>query len=88
LRSAWRLVLGLVETPAPQYVGGVSKEFERPALRLDDDERKFLHATWSGSGTRVIVTVGRSCDEAGQVELAPRQAKRLAAFLQAGPDAV
>jgi hypothetical protein len=66
----------------------VSKQSERPALRLDDDERKFLHATWSRSGKRVIVSVGRSWDEAGQVELTPEQAKRLAAFLEAGPDAV
>jgi hypothetical protein len=66
----------------------VSKESERPALRLDDDERKFLHATWSRSGKRVIVSVGRSWDRAGQVELTPEQAKRLAAFLEAGPDAV
>jgi hypothetical protein len=36
----------------------------------------------------VIVSVGRSWDEAGQVELTPEQAKRLAAFLEAGPDAV
>lgn len=55
-------------------------------LRLDDDERKFLHATWSRSGKRVIVTVGRSGDAAGQVELTPERAKRLAAFLDAGPD--
>jgi hypothetical protein len=66
----------------------VRRESERPALRLDDDERKFLHATWSQSGKRVIVTVGRSWDEAGQVELTPEQAKRLVAFLEAGPDAV
>jgi hypothetical protein len=36
----------------------------------------------------VIVSVGRSWDEAGQVELTPEQAKRLAAFLEAGPDSV
>jgi hypothetical protein len=66
----------------------MSKESERPVLRLDDEERKFLHATWSRSGTRVIVSVGRSWDEAGQVDLTPEQAKRLAAFLEAGPDAI
>ena len=66
----------------------MSKQSERPAVRLDDDERKFLHATWSRSGKRVIVSVGRSWDEAGQVELTSEQAKRLAAFLEAGPDAV
>jgi hypothetical protein len=66
----------------------VSKESERGVLRLEDDERKFLHAAWSRSGKRVIVSVGRSWDEAGQVELTPEQAGRFAAFLQAGPDAV
>ena len=65
----------------------MGKPTERPALRLDDDERKFLHATWSRSGKRVIVSVGASWDEAGQVELTPGQAKRFAAFLEAGPDA-
>ena len=66
----------------------MSSEFERPVLRLDDDERKFLHAAWSRSGRRLIVSVGRSWDEAGQVELTPEQAERLAAFLRAGPDAL
>ena len=66
----------------------MSKKPERPALHLDDDEWRFLHAIWSRSGKRVIVSVGRSWDEAGQVELMPEQAKRLAAFLEAGPDAV
>jgi hypothetical protein len=66
----------------------VNKQPERPALHLDDDERKFLHAIWSRSGKRVIVSVGRSWNEAGHVELTPEQAKRLAAFLEAGPDAV
>jgi hypothetical protein len=70
------------------YAARVTSESERPALRLDDDEQKFLHATWSRSGKRVIVSVGRSWDEAGQVELRPEQAKRLAAFLQSVPDAV
>jgi hypothetical protein len=65
----------------------MSKQTERPALRLDADERNFLHATWSRSGKRVIVSVGASWDEAGQAELTPEQAKRLAAFLEAGPDA-
>ena len=66
----------------------MSKQSERPALRLDDDERKFLHASWSRSGKHVIVSVGASWDEAGQVELTPEQAKRLAAFLEAGPNPV
>jgi hypothetical protein len=36
----------------------------------------------------VIVSVGRSPDEPGQVELTPEQARQLVAFLEAGPDAV
>jgi hypothetical protein len=32
--------------------------------------------------------VGASWNDFGQAELTPEQAKRLAAFLQAGPDAV
>jgi hypothetical protein len=66
----------------------VRKEPERPALRLEDAERKFLHATWSRSGKRVILSLGRSWDETAQVELTPEQAERFAAFLQAGPDAL
>ena len=65
----------------------MDSDSERPALRLDDDERRYIHATWSRSGKRVIVSVGRSWDSAGQVELTPEQAERLGAFLQAGPDA-
>ena len=65
----------------------MSDKSRRPAIRLDDDERKFLSAVWSRSGKRVIVSVGRSWDEAGQIELTPEQAERLAAFLQARPDA-
>ena len=60
---------------------------DRPALQLDDDERRFIHATWSRSGKHVIVSVGKSWDGAGQVELTPEQADRLARFLAAGPDA-
>ena len=65
----------------------MDSDSERPALRLDDDEHRFIHATWSRSGKRVIVSVGRSRDSAGQVELTPEQAERLGDFLQAGPDA-
>jgi hypothetical protein len=57
---------------------------DRPALVLGDDERRFIHATWSRSGKRAILSVGRSWDSAGQVELTPEQASQLAAFLTAG----
>ena len=59
---------------------------DRPTLHLRDHERKFIHATWSRSATHVIVTVGKSWDSAGQVELTPEQADELARFLTAGPD--
>jgi hypothetical protein len=62
------------------------KAGDRPALQLDDDERQFIHATWSRSGKRAIVSVGKSWDEAGQVELTPDQVDRLAGFLATGPD--
>jgi hypothetical protein len=55
---------------------------ERPVISLDDGERNQLHATWSRSGKRLIVTVrsGKG-HEAGQVELDSEQAEQLRAFL-------
>jgi hypothetical protein len=58
---------------------------DRPALRIDGDDQRFIHATWSRSGGRAIVSVGRSWDSAQQVELTAEQAGRIAAFLAAGP---
>ena len=59
---------------------------ERPTVLIEDAERKFVHATWSRSGKRVILSVGRSWGDGGQVELTPDQASDLAAFLTASPD--
>jgi hypothetical protein len=56
---------------------------ERPLIQLDDGERNRLHAVWSRSGKRLIVTVaprGKS-HEAGQVELDHEQVRELQAFL-------
>ena len=60
---------------------------DRPTLKLDGDEERFIHATWSRSGKNVILSVGKSWDEAEQVLLSPDQAAGLAEFLSAGPDA-
>lgn len=62
------------------------KPDERLSLQLADDAQRFVDATWSRSGKHVIVSVGKSWDAAGQVELTREQADRLAAFLAAGPD--
>lgn len=48
--------------------------------QFDDDEGGRLHATWSRSGKRLIVTVTRRGNRA-QVELRPDQVEELAAFL-------
>jgi hypothetical protein len=53
---------------------------ERPAIRLEDDEGGHLHATWSRSGKRLIVTVRRR-GEWAQVELRPQQVEEFARYL-------
>jgi hypothetical protein len=60
----------------------VPKE-ERPVIQLDDGESNRLHAGWSGSGKRLIVSIaprGRWHEEV-QVELDAEQAERLKVFL-------
>lgn len=63
---------------------------ERPTIRLEDGENNLLHAGWSRSGKRLIVSVvprGR-WHEHGQVELNAEQAEQLRTFLAdtlAGP---
>ena len=49
-------------------------------IRLEDDEGGHLHATWSRSGKRLIVTVRRR-GEWAQVELRPQQVEELARYL-------
>lgn len=63
------------------YVRAMASE-ERQAIRLEDDEGGSLHATWSRSGKRLIVTVTRR-GERGQVELQPVQVDELARYLTA-----
>jgi hypothetical protein len=53
---------------------------EGQTIRLDDDEGGHLHATWSRSGRRLIVTVGRG-DQRAQVELQQSQVEELARYL-------
>ena len=52
-------------------------------MRLVDDEGGHLHATWSRSGKRLIVTVTRR-GEPAQIELRPVQVHELARYLRAG----
>jgi hypothetical protein len=53
---------------------------EQQVAQFDDDEGGRLHATWSRSGKRLIVTVTRRGSRA-QVELRPAQVEELATFL-------
>ena len=56
---------------------------ERPVVELDDNERNRLHAVWSRSSKRLLVSVlprGR-WDDSNQVELDPDQARQLRTFL-------
>jgi hypothetical protein len=55
---------------------------EREAIVLGDDEGGQLHATWSQSGSRLLVTVDRRGGHA-QVELRPEQVRELGAFCAA-----
>jgi hypothetical protein len=57
----------------------------RHPITIDDDEGRRLHAKWSRSGKRLIVTVTTSQAHA-QVEMTPQQLAALAAFLS-GPTA-
>ena len=54
----------------------------RVAIVLDDDEDGCLHAVWSRSGKRLIVTATtRRWTEPRQVELRPDQVRQLIEFL-------
>ncbi len=62
----------------------MTKQSERRPVVLDDDENHRLHAIWSRSGKRLIVTVhDRSwqADRFAQVELRPDQVEELIGFL-------
>jgi hypothetical protein len=62
---------------------GVVVSEQRRVIQLDDNEGHRLHAVWSRSGKRLIVSVadGPGWDSAGQVELAPEQVEVLRRFL-------
>jgi hypothetical protein len=56
---------------------------ERPTIQLEDGERNLLHAGWSRSGKRLVVSVvprGRWHEQA-QVELDPEKVAQLSTFL-------
>ena len=60
---------------------------ERQVIRIEDDERNFIHVTWGRSGKRAIVSIaGPGWDDPRQCTLTPDEAQRLARFLAAGPD--
>ncbi|MGH2958439.1 MAG: hypothetical protein ACRDKE_02460 [Solirubrobacterales bacterium] len=60
-------------------------KYERAVIALDGDENDHLHATWSRSGKRLIVTVSRRGASA-QVELTPTQVAELGTFLAESND--
>jgi hypothetical protein len=64
------------------YVRAMASD-EREAIRLEDEEGGHLHATWSRSRKRLVVTVGRRGERA-QVELLPVQVDALAHYLTRG----
>jgi hypothetical protein len=55
-------------------------EANHAPIALDDDEDRRLHATWSRSRKRLIVTVTTRQAQA-QVELRPEQVEALTRFL-------
>ena len=55
---------------------------ERPTFELLDAENNRLHAAWSRTGKRLILSVFRGrWEPMGQAELKPDQVEQLAAFL-------
>ena len=57
---------------------------DRRPITIDDDENRRLHAVWSRSGKRLIVTVTtHTWREAHQVELRSDQVETLIEFLRA-----
>jgi hypothetical protein len=62
---------------------GVVVSKQRRVIQFDDNDGHRLHAAWSRSGNRLIVSVadGPGWDAAGQVELAPEQVEALRRFL-------
>jgi hypothetical protein len=52
-------------------------------LKIEDGDTNLLHAAWSRSGKRLILSIapGGRWDEAGQIELDHGQVEMLRAFL-------
>jgi hypothetical protein len=60
---------------------------ERPEIKVEDEERNFIHVTWGRSGKRAIVSIaGPRWGDPRQCTLTPEEAQQLARFLAAGPD--
>jgi hypothetical protein len=56
-------------------------------IRIEDDERNFMHVTWGRSGKRAIVSIaGPHWGDPRECTLTPEEAQRLARFLEARPD--
>jgi hypothetical protein len=64
----------------------MAKMPDQPSMKITDDEGSFIHAGWSRSGKRVILSVGQTWDDSKQVELRPHEARELAEFLCAAPE--
>jgi hypothetical protein len=65
----------------------MAKPDDQPAIQLDDRQSNRLHAVWSRSGKRLIVSVAArgKWDAAGQVELTSDQVATLRDFLAKSP---
>jgi hypothetical protein len=57
---------------------------ERPVLEIKDGDKNRLHAGWSRSGKRLILSILRrgKWDDVGQVELTPAQVEELKTYLE------
>jgi hypothetical protein len=60
---------------------------DRSAITLDDDETRRIHATWSRSGKRLILSIHKTgwSDAYQQVQLRPEQVEELREFLDQPP---
>jgi hypothetical protein len=68
---------------SPERDTGTVSNDQRPEIQLDDAEGHRLHATWSRSRKRLILSVGRreAPQRTEQVELDAEQAERLRLFI-------
>ncbi len=62
-------------------VNRMNAQHERPLIHLVGDDDRKLHATWSRSGKRLIVSVYRDVNSPIQIELTESQVSELGQFL-------